>query len=303
MSSQSIDPGLGEKFEKQTKRIINPDGSFNVKRKNTRLNPKDIYHFLVNLSWTTFLLMILAGYLLVNLLFGSVYFFIGVENLRNSLTSTPMNNFLNAYFFSIQTFTTVGYGGIVPDGFSANLVASFEALTGLLSFALATGLLYGRFSRPSARILFSRNAVIAPYKEIKALMFRVANLRNNNLIEVEARLLAVFVDHETHNRKYYVMKLERNSVYFFPLSWTVVHPIDVDSPFFNKSTEELKELQTEILVQFKAFDDTFSQTVHTRYSYTFDEIIWNAKFKPAFEPDGKGEIIFDLDRIHDYEFM
>jgi inward rectifier potassium channel len=303
MSSLSIDPGLGEKFGKHTKRIINQNGSFNVKRNNRRLNPKDIYHFLVNLSWTRFLLVILAGYLLVNLLFGSVYFFIGVENLRNSLNSTPMNNFLSAYFFSIQTFTTVGYGGIVPDGFSANLVASFEALVGLLSFALATGLLYGRFSRPSARILFSRNAVIAPYKDIKALMFRVANLRNNDLIEVEANLLTVFADPVNHNRKYYGMKLERKSVYFFPLSWTIVHPIDEDSPFYNKSAKELKELQTEVLVQFKAFDDTFSQTVHTRFSYIVDEIIWNAKFKPAFEPDEKGEIIFDLDRIHDFELI
>jgi inward rectifier potassium channel len=214
-----------------------------------------------------------------------------------------MNNFLSAYFFSIQTFTTVGYGGIVPDGFSANLVASFEALVGLLSFALATGLLYGRFSRPSARILFSRNAVIAPYKDIKALMFRVANLRNNDLIEVEANLLTVFADPVNHNRKYYGMKLERKSVYFFPLSWTIVHPIDEDSPFYNKSAKELKELQTEVLVQFKAFDDTFSQTVHTRFSYIVDEIIWNAKFKPAFEPDEKGEIIFDLDRIHDFELI
>jgi len=303
MTKQSIDPGLGEKFGKHTKRIINQDGSFNVKRKNSSLNPKDIYHFLVNLSWSKFLLIVLAGYLLINFLFGSLYYIIGIENLRNSSNNAPMNNFVSAYFFSIQTFTTVGYGGIVPEGFYANLIASFEALTGLLSFALATGLLYGRFSRPSARILFSRNAVVAPYKEIKALMFRTANLRNNDLIEVEANLLAVFVDSETHNRKYYGMKLERRSVYFFPLSWTVVHPIDEDSPFFNKSTQELKELQTEILVQFKAFDDTFSQTVHTRFSYTIDEIIWNAKFKPAFEPDEKGEIIFDLNRIHEYELI
>ena len=303
MSHQAIDPGLGEKFGKQTKRIINQDGSFNVNRKNTRLNSRDIYHFLVNLSWTRFLLIILSGYLLVNLIFGAVYYFIGVGNLRSTLTNSPMNTFLNAFFFSIQTFTTVGYGGIVPESLTANVLASFEALTGLMSFALATGLLYGRFSRPSARILFSRNAVVAPYKGAAALMFRTANIRNSELLEVEANLLAVFVDHETHNRKYYGMKLERKSVYFFPLSWTVVHPIDEDSPFFNKSIDELKELQTEILVQFKAFDDTFSQTVHTKYSYTMDEIIWNARFKPAFESDEKGEIIFDLERIHEYEFL
>lgn len=303
MSQQAIDPGLGEKFGGRTKRIINPDGSFNVKRTNTGYSPRDVYHFLINLSWTKFFLLIFAGYFLINFVFGTIYYVIGVENLRNAIDKTPMQSYLNAYFFSVQTFTTVGYGGMVPNGFTANFVASIEAMVGLLGFAVATGLLYGRFSRPSTRILFSRNAVVAPYREKTALMFRLANQRNNDIIEVEANVLAVFIDKGTNNRKYYGMSLERNSVYFFPLSWTVVHPIDEQSPFFNKTLDELKELQTEILIQFKGFDDTFSQTVHTKYSYSLDEIIWNAKFKPAFEPDHKGEIIFDLNRIHDYEIL
>jgi inward rectifier potassium channel len=303
MSNQAIDPGLGEKFGGQTKRIINPDGSFNVRRRNAGYSPRDIYHFLVNLSWTKFFLLIFAGYFLVNLLFGTVYYAIGVENLRNAIDKSPMQSYLNAYFFSVQTFTTVGYGGMVPSGLPANFVASIEALVGLLGFAVATGLLYGRFSRPSTRILFSRNAVIAPYQNKTALMFRLANQRNNDIIEVEANVLAVFIDKESNNRKYFTMNLERNSVYFFPLSWTVVHPIDELSPFYNKTLDELKELKTEILIQFKGFDDTFSQTVHTKYSYSLDEIIWNAKFKPAFEPNSKGEIIFDLNRIHDYEVI
>ncbi|MDR3665842.1 MAG: ion channel [Ignavibacteriaceae bacterium] len=303
MSKQAIDPGLGEKFGGKTKRIINPDGSFNVRRRNTGYSPRDIYHFLVNLSWTKFFLLILAGYFLVNLIFGTVYYAIGVENLRNAIDKSPMQSYLNAYFFSVQTFTTVGYGGMVPSGLPANFVASIEALVGLLGFAIATGLLYGRFSRPSTRILFSRNAVVSPYHDKTALMFRLANQRNNDIIEVEANVLAVFIDKDTNNRKYFGMNLERNSVYFFPLSWTVVHPIDELSPFYNKTLDELKELKTEILIQFKGFDDTFSQTVHTKYSYSLDEIIWNAKFKPAFEPDPKGEIIFDLNRIHDYEVI
>lgn len=303
MSQQVIDPGLGEKFGGRTNRIINPDGSFNVKKMNAGINPRDIYHFLINLSWTKFFLIIFAGYFFINFVFGTIYYIIGVENLRNAIDKTPMQSYLNAYFFSVQTFTTVGYGGMVPSGFVANFVASIEAMVGLLGFAVATGLLYGRFSRPSARILFSNNAIVAPYKGIQALMFRLANQRNNDIIEVEANVLAIFIDKNTGNRKYYGMKLERNSVYFFPTSWTVVHPIDEESPFYNKTLEELKELQTEILIQFKGFDDTFSQTIHTKYSYSLDEIIWNAKFKPAFEPDHKGEIIFDLNRIHDYEIL
>jgi inward rectifier potassium channel len=303
MSDQAIDPGLGEKFGGKTKRIINPDGSFNVKKQHSGFNPRDIYHFLVNLSWIQFFLLIFTGYFIVNLVFGTIYCLIGVENIRNAVDKTPVQSFLNAYFFSVQTFTTVGYGGLVPTGFPANFIASIEAMIGLLGFAVATGLLYGRFSRPSARILFSRNVVVAPYRGKTAFMFRLANQRNNDIIEVEANVLAVFKDKITNNRQYYGMNLERNSVYFFPLSWTVVHPIDEQSPFFNKTLDELKELQTEILVQFKGFDDTFSQTVHTKYSYSLDEIVWNAKFKPAFEPDHKGEIIFDLNRIHDYEII
>jgi inward rectifier potassium channel len=303
MSDQAIDPGLGEKFGGKTKRIINPDGSFNVKRSNTGFNSRDIYHFLVNISWTKFFLLIFAGYFLINFVFGTIYYLIGVENLRNAIDKSPMQSYLNAYFFSVQTFTTVGYGGMIPNGLPANFVASIEAMVGLLGFAVATGLLYGRFSRPSVRILFSNNAVVAPYRDKTALMFRLANQRNNDIIEVEANVLAVFIDKSTNNRKYYGMNLERNSVYFFPLSWTVVHPIDEQSPLYNKTIDELRELQTEILVQFKGFDDTFSQTVHTKYSYSLDEIVWNAKFKPAFEPDHKGEIIFDLNRIHDYEVI
>ena len=303
MSNQAIDPGLGEKFGGKTKRIINPDGSFNVRKQHSSFNPRDIYHFLVNLSWTKFFLLIFAGYFIINVFFGIVYYTIGVENIRNAADKAPMQSFINAYFFSVQTFTTVGYGGMVPTGFPANFIASLEAMIGLLGFAVATGLLYGRFSRPSARILFSRNAVVAPYRGKTAFMFRLANQRNNDIIEVEANVLSVFKDKTTNNRQYFVMNLERNSVYFFPLSWTVVHPIDEQSPFYNKTIDELKELQAEILVQFKGFDDTFSQTVHTKYSYSLDEIVWNAKFKPAFEPDDKGEIIFDLNRIHDYEVI
>ena len=162
MLNQAIDPGLGEKFGGKTKRIINPDGSFNVKKQHSGFNPRDIYHFLVNLSWTNFFLIIFAGYFLVNLMFGTVYYIIGVENIRNAVDKLPMQSFLNAYFFSVQTFTTVGYGGMVPTGLPANFVASIEAIIGLLGFAVATGLLYGRFSRPSARILIQQKCGRSP---------------------------------------------------------------------------------------------------------------------------------------------
>ncbi len=297
---QTIDPGLGEKYFGKTKRIINKDGSFNVTRTGTGFHPKDIYQLLVNLSWTKFFGLIVFSYLLFNALFGLVYFLIGVDNLKGIIGSTPIENYFNCFFFSVQTSTTIGYGGIIPEGLTDNFIVTVEAMAGVLAFALITGLLYGRFSHPFSRILYSENAVIAPYKEITSLQFRIANQRNNNIMEMEARLLAVMVDKD-FNRKYYDMKLERYSVYFFPLSWTIVHPIDEDSPIFGKSLEELKDKQLEILILIKGYDDTFSQVVHSRYSYTFDEIIWGAKFVRSFNTNAKGDVILKLDDIHLFE--
>jgi inward rectifier potassium channel len=297
---QTIDPGLGEKYFGKTKRVINKDGSFNVTRSGTDFHPKDIYQFLVNLSWTKFFGLIAISYLLFNALFGLIYFLTGIQNLRGLVNSTSLVNYLNCFFFSVQTSTTIGYGGVLPEGLSANFIVTIEAMTGVLAFALITGLLYGRFSHPFSRILYSENAVIAPYKEIRSLQFRIANQRNNNIMELEARLLAVLVDKD-FNRKYYDMKLERYSVYFFPLSWTIVHPIDEDSPIFEKSLEELKEKQFEILILIKGYDDTFNQIVHSRYSYTFDEIIWGAKFVRSFNTNSRGDIILKLEDIHLFE--
>lgn len=298
---QLIDPGLGEKYSGKTKRVINHDGSFNVVRKHVGFNPKDLYLFLLNLSWPKFLLFIIVGYFIVNIFFASLYYMIGLENLKNALDPDPVQSFMNAFFFSEQTLTTVGYGGIVPHGFMANLISAAEAMTGLLGFALATGLLFGRFSRPSARILFSKNAIITPFKGVNALMFRIANQRHNTLMEIEASVMLVIVDKLTMNRQYLDIKLERDFVYFFPLSWTIVHLIDEDSPLFNKTPKELEDLQAEILILIKGFDETFSQVVHSRNSYSADEILYNVKFSKAFSTAPDGEIIFNLDDIHKTE--
>ena len=304
MQKQTIDPGLGEKYFQKTKRIINHDGSFNVTKTGAGFNYRDIYQFLINISWTKFFLLVLSVYISLNFLFAFLYYFVGVEDLAGS-AGNNLNNFLDAFFFSAQTLTTVGYGGISPKGLLVNIISALEALNGLMCFALITGLLYGRFSKPSARILFSRNAIIAPYREITGLQFRVANQRHNTLMEIEARVLLVQIEKNgnQYNRKYFDLKLERNSVYFFPLTWTVVHPIDEDSPFYGKSEAEIKAVEPEILILIKGFDDTFSQVVHSRFSYTTNEIIWNAKFIRAFNNEENGEIIFNIEDIHKYEMV
>jgi inward rectifier potassium channel len=297
---RTIDPGLGEKYFGKTKRVINKDGSFNVTRMGTDFHPKDIYQFLVSLSWTKFFGLAFVAYLLFNALFGLVYLLIGIQSLKGAVDSTNLENYFSCFFFSVQTSTTIGYGGITPEGVVANSIVTIEAMASVFAFALITGLLYGRFSHPFSRILYSKNAIVAPYKGINSLQFRIVNQRNNNLMDIEAKMMAVLVDKD-FNRKYYDMKLERYSVHFFALSWTVVHPIDEDSPVFKKSLEELKEKQFEILILIKGYDDTFNQVVHSRYSYTFEEIVWGAKFIRSFNTDSNGDIILKLDDIHLFE--
>ncbi len=228
MIRQANDPGFGEKFFHETKRVINKDGSFNVVRVDGGINGRDLYQFLINLSWPKFLLLVFFTFIVINSLFALFYLFIGINHLQRAGSGSGFQSFLNAFFFSVQTFTTVGYGGILPEGILANIFAAFEAMTGLLGFALATGLLYGRFSKPSAKIIFSKNAIISPHKGKSSLQFRIANQRHNILMELEARIMAVFIDKnkDQFTRKYYDLSLEMPSVYFLPLSWTVVHPID-----------------------------------------------------------------------------
>ncbi len=303
IKQKSVDPGLGEKFLDKASKSINPDGSFNIIKKGVTLHYKDLYQYLINISWTKFFLLTFTGYIIANILFAVVYYFIGDNNLQSTTDSSFSKTFFDGLFFSVQTLTTVGYGGIVPRGIITNTVAGIEAMTGLLGFAVTTGLLYGRFSKPSARILYSKNILVSPYENKNALVFRIANLRNTNLLEIEAKVLFSYIDYHTkdHVKKYQELKLERNSVYFFPLNWTVVHPIDDGSPLIGKTAVELKKIHAEFLILVKGFDDTFSQVVHSRYSYSHDDIIWGGKFSKPYSTNESGKVVFDLKDLHKFE--
>ena len=303
MFKQAQDPGLGEKYFKHTKRIINKDGSFNIKRTGGGLSSINAFHYLINISWTKFLLIVFAGFIVTNLIFALLCQLAGIENLSNASSSDGVQSFLNTFFFSVQTFATVGYGGIHPTGLFSNIISSLESMTGILSFALATGLLYGRFSKPSAKIIFSDRAIIAPFQEGKALMFRVANSRDNILMEMEANAMMTFLDKSDSRftRKYFPLKLQINFIHFFPLPWTVVHPIDEDSPLFGKNAKDLANLEAEVLIMIKGFDDSFSQNVIARSSYKFNEIDWDVKFVRAYSTDETGETIVDLEKVSETE--
>ncbi len=304
-SQFSMDPGLGEKYLEKGSRSINPDGSFNIKRSGSGFHYKDLYQYLINISWTKFFLLTLLGYVIANVSFAAIYFVIGENNLIGTHDGSSKKSFLDGLFFSVQTLTTVGYGGIIPRGVLTNVVAALEAMTGLLGFALITGLLYGRFSKPSARILYSKNLIVTPGEKNYSLMFRIANQRNTNIMEIEARVLFSYIDFSSKEqiRRYIALNLERSSVYLFPTNWTIVHSIDDESPMFGKTLNELKEMHAEFLILIKGFDDTFSQVVHSRYSYNYEDIVWNAKFIKAYSTDESGSVVFHLPDIHKYELV
>jgi inward rectifier potassium channel len=229
-------------------------------------------------------------------MFACFYYWNGLECLSGLLHKSGAKGYLGAFFFSVQTMTTVGYGSIYPVGIGANVIVTIEVMMGLLGFALATGLLYGRFSKPNAKIQFSKTAVIAPYKNGRALMFQAVNKRNNQLMELNARVILTMItakDGEFH-RVYESLELERSSIMFFPLTWTLVHPIDEESPLFLIEEEQLKNSQVEILILITGFDDTFSQTVHSRFSYQSEEIEYGKKIVRSFRTDDDGEIYLNL---------
>lgn len=301
MHKPSFDPGITQQFQAPVSRIINPDGSFNVRRRGVTWRDFHPYMLLINMGWAPFFGTLFLGYVVANTLFASLYYAIGTQQLHGAEAPTAVGRFFNAFFFSAQTLSTVGYGGIAPHGTAANILASVESLIGVLGFAVATGLLFGRVSRPSARIGFSDTMLVAPYQDGTSLQFRVVNRRQNSLMELEARVMLMTVEPSDGalKRNYHLLRLERPSVLFFPLTWTIVHPIDVESPLFGHTADDLRRLQAEVLILIKGYDDTFSQTVLARRSYRHDEILWGKQFAPAFSVDHQGDLVLDVWRVGD----
>jgi inward rectifier potassium channel len=301
---QQNDLGIGSQASQQRVRQLNRDGSFNVERRGLPFTKSlNLYHQLLTMSWWKFNGIVIVLYLTVNLLYTALYMIVGMDHMHGVEGTTFTDKLLEAFFFSSQTFTTVGYGRVNPMGFWSNMIAAMESLTGLLGFALATGMLYGRFSRPYAKILYSRHAVVAPYRGITGFMFRVANQRSNQLIEVEAEVtVSLLKDVEGKRlRQFYVLELERTRINFFPLSWTIVHPIVETSPIHGMTKEQLLRSEAEFLILIKGFDDAFSQTVHSRTSYRADEVEFDVKFAKIISIAESGKAAIDLDRLNEFE--
>ena len=295
------DLGLGTKSTSSSLRSLNKDGSFNIKKINVPFSERvNFYHLLVSMSWVKFFILILSAFILVNILFAGIYTMIGVEHLTGIEGKTDFERFMEAFFFSSQTLTTLGYGRMAPVGLRASTIAAIESTLGLLSFALATGLLYGRFSKPVAKIKYSPHAVVAPYRDINGFMFRVLNPRNNQLIEVEVSVTLSVKKKDSSIRDFFSLELERNKVNFLPMTWTIVHPITSSSPLYKITGQELIEKGAEFIVLMKAFDETFSQTVYSRSSYRAHEIKWGEKFTYVIH-HGEEQITVDVGRIDETE--
>jgi inward rectifier potassium channel len=302
------DLGLGSVISRESRRrLLNRDGSFNVIREGLGLHETLApYHFLLSISWSGFIAVVALLYLVLNIVFAVAYVACGADALAGPGSHMLGGRFSQAFFFSIQTFATIGYGQIGPNGLGANIIVTIEALVGLMYQALATGLLFARFARPTAAILFSEHAIVAPYADMQALEFRIANQRRRNeIIELEAQVLYTAFEADGRGglvRRYRLLPLERNKVTFFPLTWTIVHPIDEHSPLAGKTREDLEQVQAEILVLLTGVDETYAQTVHARTSYRADEIIWNAKFRSVFRGESPSQLLsVDVSRVHDVE--
>lgn len=295
--------GFGEKFSGKVKPIINPDGSFNVTKIGA--SPRSIYQHLISYSWPRFLLLALSGYLTVNFIFALIYVAVGVEHLSGIPQGSTGQNLLYCFFFSVQTLTTVGYGQIAPMGIATNIVATTEAIVGLMGFALITGLLYGRFSRPTARIRFSKNILLVAEPAQPELHFQLVNMRKDVLLHPEIQVIVKFNESTEQGvvRRFYNLNLRIHRIVFFPLNWRVVHEINEGSPLFGLSHEDIVQREVEFLILAHAFDPVFQQQVYTWHSYHAAQLLKNARFTTPYHIDESGHTVLPINNIDLVEML
>ncbi len=289
------------------RRFLNRDGTFNVRRTGlTFAESRSVYRYFLDITWRRFLSHVVYWYIATNAIFAAAYLSCGPLALEGpeDYGAGMLGHFLKAFFFSVQTLATIGYGRISPMGLAANLIVAVESVVGLVTFALITGIAFARFSRPRPNVRFSDQALIAPYQGISAFMFRLANARDSELFEVQAEVAVarLKLGGSANERLFEALPLERPSITLFPLSWTIVHPIDQSSPLYGVTEAMLRESEAEFLVRLAAFDETSGQTVHVRSSYKWDEVVWGARFVNIIDRSHRdGVIRVDVTRLSEIE--
>lgn len=297
------DPGIGISSIEKAKRFINQDGTFNINHINRKTSFSRSYSYLIGISWPLFFGWVILGYILINALFAAIYLSIGIAAIKEP-SGSYVSDFLNAFFFSAQTITTVGYGAMAPKGLIFGIISSFEALVGLLSFSFVTGLLYGRFSRPKANVRFSSTIILKKHEEKDCLMFRLMSRTTNVMIrpKIEVTLaLSQQTEDEKYANTFYRLVLQRDTITYLPTTWTVVHPIDEKSPLCKFDREELCKLSGELLILISYYDRSFTQEVHQAHSYVLKDILIDKNFSPAFYYDKEGHTVLDHTKLSEFE--
>jgi len=301
-SPDGSDLGFGALVARETKkRLLNRDGTFNVRREGLSFwDSLSLYHFLLGVSWPRFVALVVAAFLLLNTGFALVYVACGPGALEGG--AMARDSFAQAFFFSVETLATIGYGNIAPASLPAHVVVTLESLVGLLAFSVAAGLAFARFSRPTAAIIFSDRAVVAPHRTSTAFMFRIVNGRSNQLLEMSAQVTLTRRGPDGPGREFHQLELERRRVAFFPLSWTIVHAIDQASPLYGVTAQALRASEAEFLILLRGTDETFAQAVYARSSYKAEEVTFGARFKNIFKPPSdEGDVSIDVGRLSEVE--
>jgi len=295
------DLGWSSSVEEAEGRVLNKDGSFNLVRKGEQVH---IYHMLISMSWTKFILFIFLAFTLLNNTFALLYYIVGTDKIAGFESQNFLMDMINLFHFSVQTMTTVGYGAMHPVGIVSGVLASLEALVGLLSFALISGLMYGRFKNPQAEIKFAKNMLMTSVDGMPTLQARVANKLSHDLFDIHARILMLHNEPLEDGRivkRYKTLKLQIDNISFMPMNWTVTHFIDNSSPLYGLSKEDLIEQKVEFVVLITAFDDSFSQLVHDRSSYITDELVFDKRWAKTYYLNEDGCRVFDLESLDEFE--
>lgn len=275
------------------------DGMRVVARGRDKAWRGDLYVRLLDAHWSRLAGLIVCIYLGINLCFAGAYL------TTDGIDGARPGSFADAFFFSVQTMSTIGYGRMVPQGVIPNLLVTVEALTGFGFFAVVTGLVFAKFSRPTARVLFSNVAVIGPYNGVPHLMLRLANERGNRIVDANIHLVMLRNEVSTEGqrmRKFHDLPLTRSRVPLLRLTWTVMHAIDEQSPLYGCTREALCGDDAEIIVSIVGLDETLAQTIHARHSYVAEEVVLDAAFEDILERKPT-HVEIDYSRFHNVKPM
>jgi inward rectifier potassium channel len=259
---------------------------------------KDVYHFIIARSWPTFFVLVTLIFTLMNVVFACAYY-----ARPGSIANVPTGSFEDAFYFSVQTLATIGYGGMYPVTRYGHIVVTLEAVTGVLFLALITGITFNRFARPSARVLFSNKVVITPRNGVPNLMFRMANWRRNRIVEAQLRVVLLVTEKTREGevmRRQIDLPLVRDRTGVFFLTWSAMHVIDDKSPFFGADAmERLRAQNAELYLGLTGFDETIGQTIHARKQYVLDDIAVGARFADVLTTTADGARQIDYRKFHD----